>query len=304
VVKKELMGADDTPVVARRRVRLALRDAREARGYTQGQVAEAMEWSLSKVMRIEKGEVNISPGDLRALLDHLEVNDPGEVGRLLEDVRRARAERWTVDRGYREHLTAPMLQFMQYERDATCFRYFNPVLLPAAFQTVRYATAVLGVVVGGFPEDAVTTRIKARMERRHQLVTRTRPPRCLTILDESVLCREVGGPEVMGEQLLELLRLMEYSNIFVRILPFTEPLPIALLGPFNILDMGDGHDAVLYREGPRSDEIVTSRREILNYRDTFERMWAGVYGDEDSARLIEKRAEAMLANASRRRSPS
>jgi transcriptional regulator with XRE-family HTH domain len=293
------MGADDTPVVARRRVRLALRDAREAKGYTQGQVAEAMEWSLSKVMRIEKGEVNISPGDLRALLDHLDMTDPGEVRRLLDDVRRARAERWTVDPRYREHLTAPMLQLMQYERDATCFRYFNPVLVPAAFQTVRYATAVLGVVIDGSAEDTVKTRIKARIERRQQLVARNRPPKCLTILDESVLCREVGGPEVMGEQLLELLRLMEHDNIFVRILPFTEPSPIALLGPFNILDMGDGQDAVLYREGPHSDEIVTSRREITNYREIFERLWAGVYSDEDSAWLIEKRADAMLANAGR-----
>ncbi|GGM24848.1 helix-turn-helix domain-containing protein [Dactylosporangium sucinum] len=54
------MSLGDTPAVARRRVRLAIRDARNAKGYTQGQVADAMDWSLSKVMRIESGEVTIS----------------------------------------------------------------------------------------------------------------------------------------------------------------------------------------------------------------------------------------------------
>ena len=62
------MARVDPPAVARRRVWMALRRAREVKGYTQGQVAEEMEWSLSKVMRIEKGEVSISVSDLRALM--------------------------------------------------------------------------------------------------------------------------------------------------------------------------------------------------------------------------------------------
>src|SRR2546430_9024966 len=69
------MATDDTPAVARRRVRLALRRAREDKRLTQTQVAEAMEWSLSKVMRIESGEVSVSPTDLRALLPLLGVTD-------------------------------------------------------------------------------------------------------------------------------------------------------------------------------------------------------------------------------------
>jgi transcriptional regulator with XRE-family HTH domain len=70
------MSTADTPAVARRRVRLALRAAREAKGLTQGQVADEMEWSLSKVMRIEKGDVNISPADLRVLLGYFDLTDP------------------------------------------------------------------------------------------------------------------------------------------------------------------------------------------------------------------------------------
>ena len=47
------MAEDISPTVARRHLRLALREAREAANLTQLEVAEQMEWSLSKVIRIE-----------------------------------------------------------------------------------------------------------------------------------------------------------------------------------------------------------------------------------------------------------
>src|SRR5262249_34011466 len=55
--KKGAMSSAGLPAVSRRRVRLAVRQYREAKGATQGDVAKAMDWSLSKVMRMESGEV-------------------------------------------------------------------------------------------------------------------------------------------------------------------------------------------------------------------------------------------------------
>ncbi|MFI7601372.1 helix-turn-helix domain-containing protein [Actinoplanes sp. NPDC049681] len=69
------MAEGDSPTVARRRVRLALREAREAAGYTQLDVAEQMEWCLGKVVRIENGDVTNAPNDLRPLLTYLTVED-------------------------------------------------------------------------------------------------------------------------------------------------------------------------------------------------------------------------------------
>jgi transcriptional regulator with XRE-family HTH domain len=83
------MAEGVSPTVARRRVRLALREAREGNGLTQGQVAEQMEWSLGKVIRIESGEVSISVNDLRPLLTFLGVNR-AEIDSLVADARIAR----------------------------------------------------------------------------------------------------------------------------------------------------------------------------------------------------------------------
>jgi transcriptional regulator with XRE-family HTH domain len=88
------------PALQRRRLRNELRKAREAAGYTQADVAAAMDWSPSKLTRIEAGQVAVSTTDLRALLAYYRVNEKSEIERL-EGIARASRERswWS---GYRD----------------------------------------------------------------------------------------------------------------------------------------------------------------------------------------------------------
>jgi transcriptional regulator with XRE-family HTH domain len=67
-----------------------LRQAREAAGLTQEQVAAEMEWSLSKISRIEAGAAGISAVDLRAMLDLYGVTDGVRVADLAGMARRTR----------------------------------------------------------------------------------------------------------------------------------------------------------------------------------------------------------------------
>ncbi len=61
--------------MARERLRSELRAARRRAGLTQREVAEAMDWSASKMLRIEAGAVGISTTDLRALLKCYHIDD-------------------------------------------------------------------------------------------------------------------------------------------------------------------------------------------------------------------------------------
>src|SRR3712207_2378706 len=118
------MASGVTPAVARRRLRLILREAREAKEFTQAQVAEAMEWSLSKVIRIENGEVTISPNDLRPLLNHLGITNRAKVEALVQDARTSRARKqqmWYEEPRLREHLTPALRHLIEYEAEATTF---------------------------------------------------------------------------------------------------------------------------------------------------------------------------------------
>jgi hypothetical protein len=182
---------------------------------------------------------------------------------------------------------------MQFEQEASSVRYFNPALIPGLLQTPAYAAGIFSMHPAGLDEETIRVRIDAREERRERMLSRPQLSNYLIILDESVLHRVIGGTEVMAEQLREVLKLMRRSSFLVRILPFGSSGPMALLGPFMVLDMGDEGEAVLYREGPQADEIVRSTREIVRHREIFERLWQLSYDDQDSVSLIEKHAESV-----------
>ena len=272
-----------------------MRSAREAKGLTQGDVAEAMEWSLSKVMRIEKGEVSVSSTDLRALLDYLGVTDPATLKALLADARIARSERRSGDRQDREHLPPALLQLMQFEQEATVIRYYGSIIVPGLLQTPAYAEAILRTVW----RDKATTAVllDARQRRRQRVLYRKDPPDYLVILDEGVLLRQVGGPAVMGEQLRLLQTLIEEKRILVRVVPFAAPATIAILGPFALLDLDSEEDSVLYRESLLIDEIVHSPSNIARHRDVFEQLWRAALDDTESLHRISERSAEMIAAA-------
>lgn len=295
------MTSGESPAVARRRLRLALRRAREAKGLTQGHVADALEWSLSKVQRIESGEVTVSSTDLRALLDHLGVTDPDRVGQMMEDARASRRRGWWDEPKYREHLTPAMMELLQFESKATAVRAFHPTAVPGLLQTRDYAEFILNFWSDVLSDAHRAVRLDVRMRRRDHVFDRPEPLQYLLILDESVLFREVGGPKVMAGQLYELLALVGKPHIIVRVIPLADAAVLTLLGPFTILDLSEEEDAVLYREGHLRDEMVHTSSLIRRYREVFETMWEQSLGEEASVRLIEARASAMLSSLDRPR---
>src|SRR5690242_2924066 len=67
--KERRMPTKSSTPMDRHKVRAALRAARQRAGMTQREVAEEMDWSQSKMLRIESGDVGISTTDLLALLN-------------------------------------------------------------------------------------------------------------------------------------------------------------------------------------------------------------------------------------------
>jgi transcriptional regulator with XRE-family HTH domain len=295
------MVTGDSPAVARRRLRLALRRAREGKGLTQAHVAEKLEWSLSKVTRIENGDVNVSNTDLKALLELFEVTEAEHVEKFLDDGRAARRRGWWDDPKHREHLTPGTLQLLQFESEASAIRVFQPSLVPGLLQTRAYAETVMGYLNDDLSEAERATRLEVRMQRPAQVFRRPDPPKYFVVLDESALLREVGGSQVMADQLREVLALISEPNITIRVMPFSEGAFTATLGPFTIFDLGDEENAILYRESVLGDEISHNPADVQRRRDVFEKMWKISLSVEASVRLIEARAAAMLSALDMRR---
>src|SRR5438105_2689165 len=177
------MSTGDLPAVARRRVRLAVREARERKGLTQADVAEAMEWSASKIMRIESGEVTVSPNDLRPLLAYLDVTDSTRVDELIQDAKASRRrQEWWDEPRFREHLTLVTRQLIQYEVQAKAVRHFNTSIIPGRLQTPSYTAALLRTFSGLLPDADHDPRLEARWRRRQELVERKVPPDIFVLL--------------------------------------------------------------------------------------------------------------------------
>jgi len=75
----------------RRRLRSELRNERKLAHLTQKQVASAMEWSPSKILRIETGSNGISVTDLRALLSYYKLEDKRRFEELIDLARAAKS---------------------------------------------------------------------------------------------------------------------------------------------------------------------------------------------------------------------
>lgn len=293
------MSVGDSPAVARRRVSVALRTARQERKLTQGQVARELDWSLSKVQRIETGDVSVSTTDLRSLLEYLGITDDDVVKQLMESARVSRRQRWFTEPKYRQHLTPATRQLLQFESEAVAIRMFHPTVVPGLLQVAPYALATLRSRTNLLSELTQDVRYEVRMRRREQVLFRDDPPQYLLILDESVLWREVGGAEVTADQFADLLRVSRQPHVRVRVIPFREGASVAFVGPFTVLELPSETDAVLYTESYDHDEIIQKPDEIRMHRSIFEDLWSRSLDEMASERLILARTATILSSLDR-----
>ncbi len=290
-------------MIARRRVRLAIREAREALRLTQSDVAEAMEWSLSKVIRIEGGEVSISPNDLRPLLGYLGVRDPATIDELLMNAKAARVRQrrfWWQEERFRDDLTPAMLRLIEFEREALSIKYFSIYSIPGPLQTRLYAEAILSQWQYGLTPDQIAARVEARMHRRTDVLERPDAPRIQTLLDESMVHRPFGGPAVLLDQLTDLRMLAGAGRVDLRIVPFSLEAPLPTYGPFDLIYLredGDDENAVMYRELGLVDEIVEDSERATQYHTKFEELWLASMPESDTLALLQERIKTLRSTA-------
>jgi len=263
---------------------------------SQGDVAKKLGWSLSKMQRIEGGEVGVSITDLRALLDLYGITDETEVGRLTADARVSRRQRWLITPEYREHLSPALRQLMQFEAEATVIRAYQPVLIPGVFQTPDVAETVLNWGSPSISDEDRRVLFDVRMQRRRHTVENTDGAAYHLVLDESVIKRHMGGPKVMAEQLEALAEVAQLAHVSVRLVPFEKSTLPGLADAFQILNLSDeDDDAVLYRESYDSDRIVHDPAEVIYFRGVFDQITSVALSEAATLRRVT--AEAMNLRA-------
>lgn len=174
------------------------------------------------------------------------------------------------------------------EARARRLRSFELVVVPGLLQTEAYARAVLSTRVGA-TEDEIDEAVAARLARQ-QILERDHPPELWAILDEGVLRRPVGGPDVMRGQLTRLVAMARRPHIVVQAIPLAAGPHQGLNGgAFVIADFTDAA-TIAYQDTAVSGQIIEDASEADALAHTWDTLRLEALPRATSLSLIEETA--------------
>jgi transcriptional regulator with XRE-family HTH domain len=280
-----MVAAREGPTVRRRRLGMELRRLRDEAGLTIERVAKSLECSESKVSRIENGQVGASPRDVRDMLELFGVSGQ-QRDALIQLAREARHKGWW--HAYGDVPVVPA--YIGLEDTAPAFRMYAAQLVPGLLQTRAYASAVLRALRPGLDAEQLERWVELRMNRQ-RLLTREHPPTLWAILDEAVLRRPVGGPEVMHEQLQLLGRAARRPNITLQVLEFTSGEHAGMDGGFTIFGFSQSAASdVVHLDNTSGDLYLETPGQIEQYNRVFDQLRSAALEPADSVALLARLA--------------
>jgi transcriptional regulator with XRE-family HTH domain len=285
------MAQVGTRVMQQRRLRAELRRIRERAGRTQKAAAESLGWSTSKIIRIETGAVAVSPSDVMALLHVYDVNDKPLADELVA-ITRDKNEMWWD--AYRKYHSQQFFDFLDYENAAIRIRQYIGFVVPGLLQTEDYAMALTSGYTDS--EDVTKRKVELRM-RRQQRLAEEGGPHAWFVLDEAVLHRWIGGPQVMRNQLVQLKEIARRPNVTIQVVPFKTGMHPGMIGSFTIFEFpsdGEDYDCVVNIEDPHREVLIRDDPETASkYVETFYELENFAVGKDQLDAVIDPVIETM-----------
>ncbi|GIL26110.1 transcriptional regulator [Actinocatenispora comari] len=177
--------------------------------------------------------------------------------------------------------------FVQMEATATAIHEFEVQAVPGLLQTADYARTVIGASWPPNSPDETDRQLAARLERQ-EILDRPSPPLLWAVLDEGVLRRPVGTPDVMRAQLQHLLKMAQRQHIRLQIMPFTAGVHAAMDGSYTVIDLPN-REHVVYVEGPGGGRLVITPELVTQLRLRFDALRGLALSPEESSAAVAAR---------------
>lgn len=178
------------------------------------------------------------------------------------------------------------LDWAKLERTARVISAYETMLIPGLLQTERYAYALYRARVPAYTEAQMVRYVEARLELQTAL-SRTLPPRIGYVIEESVLERTLGGPEVLKEQLRHVLDCIErYNHLTVQVMPTDQHTHAGLNGPMQLMSTAEGRN-LLFAEAQGGGRLISKPDQVSGQLDLFGILRAQVLNPWKSAEIIE-----------------
>ncbi|MFI0481825.1 Scr1 family TA system antitoxin-like transcriptional regulator [Actinomadura sp. 9N215] len=255
-----------------RRLRVSAIDPETRKEMTPAGLAKLVYRSESLVKAWETGRRVPQPDDLRRLDEIFDTKG------LLEEIGK--------DLVKDERAPEYMDKWREIEEHATSLRSHHPLLVPGLLQTPEYARAV--IKSSGRKVDDVEKQVQKRMDRQ-EILAPENDTVVVVVIDEGALYRPIGGPKTMHDQLLKLLAMAEWPNVWIKIVPSTVGEYAGLAGNFHIAVM-DGR-GFAWVDDAFSGDVLEHPESVA----TMERVWEALRDKalptEQSIELIAKAVE-------------
>lgn len=179
-------------------------------------------------------------------------------------------------------------RFMDFEAQAEVIENYEPQVIPGLLQTREYADAQLSLQEE-LPREKVEELVNARMSRQDRLHS-ANPPLRWSIIDESVLRRQMGSRECMYKQLALLLEQVDTPDSKVQVMPFSAGPHYLMGGALHLLTLPN-NSTVAYEEGIEVGHLYEDRDLAKKWRRRYEVLRAKALPPAASAELIRNAME-------------
>jgi transcriptional regulator with XRE-family HTH domain len=232
------------PTAAERAIGRELERWRRSRDLSLVELGRLVGCSNAKLSKLENALWPVAPGDVVAIGMACKIDDD-ERNALFDQATWARRQRLL---GADTVIFDAARDYIQLEFEASKLRAFKIDLVHGLFQTADYIRAS---AQADDPVRAGVTalqQIKLRAERQERLTGKD-PLQVEAVFPEAVIRVMTGGPRVMKDQLLYLMKLAELANVRIQVIPFSAGAYPAPGSPFEWLSFShELHDDVVYTE--------------------------------------------------------
>lgn len=278
------MASRQGPTLRQRKLGADLKRLREAAGVGQKEAAAELDGQQSKMSKVEAGRLRLRRLELQALLDLYGVTDA-----------QARADLITLLResGQRQYfpefdLRVDIREMVELESECTRIEAFAAMHLPGLLQIPEYAAAMIQGIDSSLSQEEADQYVDLRMERQ-KILGGEKPPQVVCILDEGVVRRPVGGPEVMSKQLGQLLKLARMPHLTLQVVPFEQAVYAGLYGSFRTLINDDATTLDVVEVSTKAKALyMQDAADVEVYRKLFDEIRAAALSSRHSAELIRR----------------
>ncbi|RLK60088.1 helix-turn-helix domain-containing protein [Actinokineospora cianjurensis] len=277
--------------VPRRQLGRYLRDLRGRARLTVRAAAAELEWSETKIWRIETGQTPLRSLDTEAMCKIYGASE--EVTEYLKALsKKTKEQGWW--HGYGDVIPDGFGLYIGLEEAVSSMQCYETALIPGLFQTPDYSRMLIREFKPDSTDDEIERRVELRTARQALLTRRTARPSVSVVLNEGILRRPVGGPQTMAHQLIHLAGLAQLDTVHLRVIPFSVGMYNGLItGPFVIMhfpDSGtrDSEPPVVFIEHLAGELFLDKSSEVALYGTVFHNTWEVSLSEQDSLHLIHQ----------------